>query len=152
MYSDHLISEGEHDAWFSAAINHSLSKYLIFLHQERPIGFLSFTGISQQHERCSWAFYLGEADVPLGAGSAMEYFALEYAFGELGIRKLCCEVFAFNLPVVKLHERFAFRREGVLVKHCKKNGQYEDVICLANFAENWDEDRLKLKERYFSKD
>jgi len=152
MYSDHLISRVEHDIWFSTAIDNPAARYLIFLHEERPIGFLSFTGISEQHGRCYWAFYLGEVDVPLGAGSAMEYFALEYAFNELKIRKLCCEVFAFNSPVVKLHERFGFRREGMFVKHYKKNDNYEDVVCLAHFAEDWNVDRLKIRERYFSKD
>lgn len=149
MYSDHVIPQQEHDSWFNRASVDPSTSFLIFLYQERPVGFISFTNISRVHGRCTWAFYLGETDVPTGTGSAMEFFALDYAFMMLKIRKLCCEVFVFNASVIKLHEKFGFAHEGRLVKHNVKNGKYEDIVCLAKFGEKWIDERAKFRARCF---
>lgn len=151
MYSDHVISEDEHAAWYSRAIADTSASYFIFLHENRPIGFISFTNINHQHGRCSWAFYLGETDVPRGSGSAMEFFALDYAFLTLKIRKLCCEVFSFNAGVIRLHEKFGFSHEGKFIAQYAKSGKYEDIVCLAKFGATWPEEREKFKIRCFGK-
>lgn len=149
MYNDHVISQEEHDAWFSRALIDANATYLVFLHEAKPIGFASFTNISVAHSRCHWAFYLGEVDVPRGCGSVMEFFALDYAFHTLKIRKLCCEVFAFNGGVIKLHEKFGFVQEGRFVEHYKKNERYEDVVCLAKFSSSWADERPAFENRLF---
>ena len=149
MYSDHIISQTEHDAWFNRALVDSSAAYFIFLHGGRSIGFIAFTNINQIHGRCSWAFYLGETDVPRGSGAAMEFFALDFAFTALKIRKLCCEVFVFNTAVIRLHEKFGFFHEGKLVKHYKKNDKYEDIVCLAKFGVEWIEEKERFSELCF---
>lgn len=149
MYNDHLITAKEHELWFSKAVVDDSSVYLIFSYEGRPIGFASFTNISLIHDRCYWAFYLGEENVPRGSGSVMEFFALDYAFLTLKVRKLCCEVFLFNTAVIKLHEKFGFVQEGQFSQHYKKNNRYEDIVCLAKFASTWQEDRIALKNRLF---
>jgi len=151
MYTDHVISQLEHSNWFNNALIDKSAVYLIFSHEERPIGFISFTNINSYHSRCHWAFYMGENDAPIGAGSAMEFFALDYAFLTLKIRKLCCEVFTFNTSVVKLHEKFGFVREGLFVGHCFKNHKYQDVLTLAKFGSEWDAERESLMKRIFGK-
>ena len=151
MYSDHVISQQEHDAWFARALADTPGSYLIFLYKDKPMGFVSFTNISTANGRCYWAFYLGETDVPRGAGSVMEFFALDYAFLTLKIRKLCCEVFTFNGSVIKLHEKFGFVQEGRFVEHYLKNGKYEDIVCLAKFGATWIDEREKFKSRIFGK-
>lgn len=49
----------------------------------------------------------------------MEYLALEYAFKDMGLHKLFCEVLAFNAPVIKLHQKFGFKIE----EYCVSNTQ-----------------------------
>ncbi len=152
MYCDHIISHQEHDAWFRRALADTSSSYLIFLHEQRSVGFISFTNINRVHDRCSWAFYLGETDVPRGIGSVMEFFALDYAFLNLTLRKLCCEVFTFNAGVIRLHEKFGFLHEGKFVEHYVKSGKYEDIVCLAKFSKAWIDERDKFKKRVFGED
>jgi UDP-4-amino-4,6-dideoxy-N-acetyl-beta-L-altrosamine N-acetyltransferase len=149
MYSDHIITQDEHDRWFAAALIDATAAYYIFEHQDRPLGFVSFTGISRVHNRCTWAFYLGEADSPRGSGATMELLALDEAFGVIGIGKLCCEVFVFNAGVVRLHHRFGFLEEGRFVNHYRKNGEMQDIVCLARFAANWPTDRVPLMATVF---
>ena len=151
MYSDHVISEEEHDKWFCNGLVDKAATYLIFQYKENPIGFLSFTNINHFHNRCYWAFYLGPVDIPRGAGAVLEYFALEYAFKTLKIRKLCCEVFVFNTAVIRLHEKFGFVEEGRFFEHYIKNEKYEDIVCLAKFGLTWADEREMFKSRIFGK-
>lgn len=115
MYNAHVISQQEHDAWFTRALADTPAPYLVFLQEKKPIGFMSFTNISNLNGRCYWAFYLGETDVPRGSGSVMEFFALDYAFLTLKIRKLCCEVFTFNAGVINFMKNSdSLTKEGLL--------------------------------------
>jgi RimJ/RimL family protein N-acetyltransferase len=79
----------------------------------------------------------------------MEYLALEYAFTSLDLRKLCCEVFSFNSPVVKMHQKFGFQQEGLYRGHILKSGQPEDVIALALFAEEWAQIKQRMERVCF---
>lgn len=149
MYTDHVISPEEHDRWFARALTDPAVAHFVFELRFRPVGLVSFTGITQVHRRCDWAFYVGETDVPRGTGSAMEFLALCHAFESIGIDKLCCEVFAFNASVIRLHEKFGFVREGLLAKHYVKNGKFADVVRLARFRDGWGRDKPALHERCF---
>lgn len=149
MYTDHLISADEHARWFTGALVDERSRYLIFEGGQRALGFVSFTAMAPVHGRCTWAFYLGETDLKPGTGSVMEFLALDHAFTALGMRKLCCEVFAFNAGVVRLHERFGFQHEGLLRQHYRKGDRYEDVVVMARFAEHWPSDRVALAGKLF---
>jgi len=148
MYTDHVISAEEHAAWWASASVHPSKRILIFAADGRPIGHVNFVQIDG-NGTAYWGFYMGEDEVPLNAGIAMEFVALEYAFGELGLRKLLCEVLESNAPITRLHERFGFKREGVFERQVLKNGEYEDVISLALFAEDWAERREAMAQRVF---
>lgn len=149
MYTDHVIGVDEHLQWIRRAISNEDSRYLIFEWRKRPAGFISLTGIDPRQGRALWAFYLGESTLPRGAGMAMEFLALEYAFETLGIRKLMCEVFAFNAPVLKMHTRFGFLQEALFHAHAQKDGESVDVIGLALFRDAWFEIKVKLVKLVF---
>ncbi len=51
--------------------------------------------------------------------------------------KLCCEVFEFNDKVVKIHEKFGSKIEGVLKEHIFKNGAYHNVVRMAILRDEW---------------
>lgn len=67
----------------------------------------------------------------------MEVAALKYAFDNLEIRKLECQVLDFNLPVVNLHLRHGFRVEGVFREAYERDGSYHDIYCLALMSADW---------------
>lgn len=149
MYTDHVISPEEHEAWFDKAQQDKNVDYKIFEYQDRAIGLVGFTQVNRLHNTCYWAFYLGEVDVPAKAGAIMEFMALDYAFESLNIRKLCCEVFCFNEKVVKMHKKFGFRQEGLFVKHMLKKEHYEDVVSLAMFESDWADKRNEMSKLLF---
>jgi UDP-4-amino-4,6-dideoxy-N-acetyl-beta-L-altrosamine N-acetyltransferase len=137
MFTDHVISWPEHLAWYARVKEDPTQEYRIFELDDRPVGLIGVQGVGNRDGVACWAFYLGETDVPRGTGSRMEYFALELAFEELGVRKLTGEVFDFNADVLRLHKKFGFEEEGVLRRHYMKGATYRDVTVIALFAESW---------------
>jgi UDP-4-amino-4,6-dideoxy-N-acetyl-beta-L-altrosamine N-acetyltransferase len=142
MYSDHIISMEEHNAWFEGVKGRNNSIYLVFELHNRPVGLVYFTGIDLANSRSHWGFYLGEEGLPPGTGKAMGKLGLEYAFENLQIRKLCGEAIAFNEASIRFHRKLGFIEEAHFVKHILKNGVHEDVISFALFKDDW----LKNKE------
>ena len=109
---------------------------------------VSITGIDRENQRCSWAFYLASPAVRgRGVGSFVEYSVLRHVFDDLGLNKLCCEVFAFNEGVIRMHESFGFEREAIYRQHIFKKGKFHDVVALATLAEDWARNRQAIERR-----
>lgn len=137
MYTTHEITQAEHEAWWARVSVDPRSRHYVFCVNDVPVGVVNIVEIDEYNGTASWGYYIGAENAPPGTGSAMEYIALDMVFGELGIRKLVCEVFAFNKRPLKMHARFGFVQEGVRRAHKKHEDAYEDVIELGVFAEEW---------------
>ena len=140
MYTDHTISESEHAQWFGRAMSSLDRKYWIIELDGLPVGLANVYDISEHHHRAYWAFYLADAAVRgRGVGSYTERFVIRFAFEELALDKLCCEVLSSNEAVVKMHEKFGFRIDGALRQHIWKRDHYEDVIAMSLLRSEWGE-------------
>lgn len=138
MYTDHEISEAEHARWFGNALDSGDRKYWIIELDGNPVGLADLVDISERHRRASWAFYLADPSVRgRGVGSFTEKFVLRYAFEELGLNKLCCEVLGSNDAVVAMHQKFGFRVDGVLRQQIWKGDLFEDVVSMSITAEEY---------------
>lgn len=154
MYSDHEISEAEHDRWFHAALADPARVYWIIEADAAPVGLANLYDIVPAHRKCAWAYYLAEASTRgRGVGAAVEFKVIEHVFAERGLNKLCCEVLIGNEAVWKLHESFGFRREALLRQHVWKAGAPLDVVGLGLLAEDWAAQRpeslRRLREKGF---
>lgn len=138
MYTDHQISDVEHARWFAGAMGDPSKRYWIIELDGEAVGVANLYDISESQRRASWAFYLADDRVRgRGVGSATERFVLRYAFEELGLDKLCCEVLATNGGVVKMHERYGFTVDGILRKHVSKEGVRVDVVTMSLLRDEW---------------
>jgi UDP-4-amino-4,6-dideoxy-N-acetyl-beta-L-altrosamine N-acetyltransferase len=152
MYTRHEISLAEHLAWWSRIQASADNQYLMYEYQSAPLGIVAFNGINGIDHNASWAFY-ASPEAPMGTGSKMEYLALEHAFGVIRLHKLCCEVLAFNAPVIKLHEKFGFKVECIFRdQHTMENSKV-DVYRLGMLALEWHQLRGAMLNRllHFSK-
>jgi UDP-4-amino-4,6-dideoxy-N-acetyl-beta-L-altrosamine N-acetyltransferase len=149
MYSDHIILTEEHLTWFNNIKTNESCIYRIFEFQDKAIGLASATQIESYSNKCIWAFYLGEEEVPFGSGAVMEFLFLELLFEEKNIRKVCCEVFSFNQSTISLHKKFGFQEEGFFKQHVLKNGKYEDIVSLSLFQDHWLEIKPKMQKLCF---
>lgn len=73
----------------------------------------------------------------MGAGSAMWFLLLDYAFRQKRLRKICSEVLAINEKVLAMHERFGFVQEGVLRAQTIKDDRPVDAVMFGLLADEW---------------
>lgn len=138
MYNEMHITAEQQVKWFDKISNDNTSRYWIIEYEGKKLGLASLTGIDKTLSSCYWAFYLGDLSVRGGGiGAKIEYNVLEYVFNELKLNKLRCEVFVTNDKVIKMHEKFGFRREAFYREHCVKNNQKLDVVGLAILQSEW---------------
>lgn len=143
MYTRHEISEKEHLSWWIRTCQRTDMLYFMYEYNNQPLGIVGITAIDPVNMNCSWAFY-ASPEAPKGTGSRMEYLALEYVFGVLKLRKLYCEVLAFNTPVIKLHQKFGFVVEGVFRQHHQIEGELVDIHRLGLLQDEWANKRLDM--------
>jgi UDP-4-amino-4,6-dideoxy-N-acetyl-beta-L-altrosamine N-acetyltransferase len=136
MYTQHEISLSEHLAWWKQVQNRSDQLYFMYEANQIPCGIVAFNEINRFNKNSSWAFYAAP-NAPKGTGSKMEYLVLEKAFNQIQVRKLNCEVLAFNRSVIKLHEKFGFKIEGIMREHHKVRDVFVDVYRLGIFDHEW---------------
>jgi UDP-4-amino-4,6-dideoxy-N-acetyl-beta-L-altrosamine N-acetyltransferase len=137
MYTSHVISAEEHQRWFKTSLPDPAKRLLMCVDGDgAPVGVVIFSEINRQHGTATWAFYSGDT-TRRGVGSEMEFLALDYAFGDLALEKLNCEVLSFNMPVVDFHRKHGFRLEGVFRAHFVRDGMRHDVYRLAHFRKSW---------------
>lgn len=146
MYTRHEISLSEHLAWWGRIRDRSDQRYFMYEFQGSPLGVVAFTHMDSGSQNSSWAFY-ASPEAPKGTGSKMEFLTLEYAFGYIGLHKLYCEVLAFNSPVIKLHQKFGFKVEGVLREQHLVDKSFVDVYRLGILASEWDSQRETMRQK-----
>lgn len=148
MYSDHVISQDEHDRWFALALTAPDRRYWMIERDGESVGLANLVKIDPANSKCDWAYYLGEASTRgQGIGACVEYIVLQEVFGPMGLNKLCCEVFVDNAGVLKLHESFGFVREALLRDHVRKAGTFRDVVGMGLLARDWTEARPACEAR-----
>ncbi len=146
MYTSHEISQEEHRAWFERLKEDPTKVYFLTQLNGEPVGVVGFSEINLVLGIATWAFYTSP-NAPRGSGSLMEYYALEYAFTDLNLYKLRCEVLGFNHVVAKLHKKFGFIEEGVLREAFYDGSRYHDIIHLGIFAHEWKDIKSVLKTK-----
>ena len=152
MYSEHIIGAEEHRAWFRSARSDPRRLYWIIQCDGADVGLANLYDISEAHSRCSWAFYLGSANLRgRGVGSGVEALILDYVLQEGRYQKLYCEVLASNEAVIAMHMAFGFRQEGRLRSHIQKGSNRVDVVCLGILETEWREQRAQALARLESK-
>ncbi|MDH2608039.1 UDP-4-amino-4,6-dideoxy-N-acetyl-beta-L-altrosamine N-acetyltransferase [Acinetobacter baumannii] len=136
MYNHDIIELDAHLKWFNSILVNDTCRYFIYEQNNTPLGVLSFNDIDFKNKKASWAFYSGDTTVR-GIGSEMEQLALDYAFNELDLNKLCCEVLEFNFAVVNFHRKFGFKMEGIKKQDYYRDGKFYDIYQLALFKKDY---------------
>jgi len=152
MYTDHIITPQEHAAWFQRARARDDARYWVITTGGVDVGLVNLSDIDMHHRTSSWAFYI--ADVAArgkGVGAFTEYTILEVVFGEMGLRKLSCEVLASNPAVLGMHERFGFIREGCFREQIEKPEGPVDVYRLGILAREWQQVRERHRDALLEK-
>jgi UDP-4-amino-4,6-dideoxy-N-acetyl-beta-L-altrosamine N-acetyltransferase len=158
LYSDHYITQTEHEQWFESIFDNRTVKYWIITYKGEDVGLAWLYDIDDKNKRCYWGFYVANKDVRgkgifvIYLGSFVEYLVLRHVFDELNLDKLCCEVLAFNKPIIAMHKGFGFVQEGCFRRHIVKNGCPMDIVALAILREEWECVRAEIRQKLIKKE
>ena len=148
MYTDHEIGIDEHLAWVQRLQNDDRQIVFAILNEaQMPLGVVSVNAMDRRHRKADWAYYLTES-ARGGLGSAIEFSFLNFAFDQLGMEKLNCEVIEGNEAVVKLHKKFLFQDEGFRRSIVIKNGSRIGVHLLGLTRSDWLSGKKTVHEKY----
>ena len=135
MLTQHEITLDEHQKWFERAAIDSSRRYMIVEEDTIPLGFVQFSnaaagGISD------WGFYTVPGAAK-GSGRKLGCTALNFAFGNLALHKVCGQALAFNQASIRFHRALGFKEEGRLRDQLHIGGAYHDLICFGLLAPEW---------------
>lgn len=135
MFTQHEISLAEHAQWFMRAVQDNARRLLIVQEQGSPIGFVQFSNV-EPGGVADWGFY-ARPEAAKGTGSKLGESALDHAFGQLKLHKVCGQTIDTNQASIRFHERLGFKREAVLRDQKRLNDQYQTLICFGLLAHEW---------------
>jgi UDP-4-amino-4,6-dideoxy-N-acetyl-beta-L-altrosamine N-acetyltransferase len=136
MYTFHEISPEEHRNWWQKQQASPTVRQLVYELDGEPAGVVNFTNYTGPGGSAMWAFYSGDTS-RRGLGHGMEMAALHYAFDELRLRRLECEVLSFNRSVVDFHLRHGFTLEGTFRQAYQRDGETHDIHRLSLLEGEW---------------
>ena len=146
MFSSHVISADEHQAWFEALQDESSRQVFVYLLEGKKVGVVQFTEINQKNGTAFWGFYLGPY-TPVDASLRLELAATTHAFENMKLHKLSCEVIEFNRKVLNMHKKCGFRIEGEFLDHHWDGAQFQSVFRLAMLRREWDQNKSRIESR-----
>ncbi len=138
MYTSPELTLEDQKKWFEKISKNDTVSYWLIVVDGIDVGVINLYDIDKINKRCFWAYYIGDTSVR-GKGIArhLECNIYDYVFFELGLNKLCCEVFEFNDTVVQIHKKFGSEVEGVFKQHIYKNEKFLNVVRMAILQEKW---------------
>lgn len=135
MYTQHKITFNEHKRWFEQAAQNPSKHLLIFEADGIPLGFVSFNQLDKS-PIVDWGFYTAP-HAPKGSGARLGRVAINYAFIELELHKVCGQVLASNERSIRFHEKLGFHKEGLLRDQYFNGRLYCDVLCFGLLVSEW---------------
>jgi len=143
MFTQHEVTEKEHNAWFEASEENELRSLFIYENEVGAQGFLQLQRATINSGVYDWGFYI-DPSAERGFGVRMAKLAFEKVFTEMDGVKLFGEVLSFNLPSIKFHQKLGFSQEGLLKQHHLLNKQYHDVYCFGLLQSEFLEKRNRI--------
>ena len=137
-YSNHVISEEEHNAWFDAMLADVSKVYWKIVADGVAVGSVFLTGVSSQGSSCEWGMYLADVNAR-GKGVAQAACALSfrYAFNELAVNVVKCEAVAQNENAIGLYESVGYVRTGLQTDAVKRDNEMLSVVTLELTRDSW---------------
>lgn len=135
MYTQHEITAEEHRCWFERSQHDAKKHLLIFEVDGQPRGFVNFN-VTGDGGIADWGFYTAP-EAPKGSGRQLGQAALNHAFTQLKLHKICGQALAYNTRSIQFHQSLGFVPEGTLRDQHFDGENYHHVICLGLLCHEW---------------
>lgn len=111
----------------------------------RAVGLAGLRSLDSANATGRLGVLIGEpADRGKGLGTEAVKVLLGYAFDYLGLRRVNLAVLASNPAAIHIYEKLGFLREGVERGAVLRGGEYQDVVHMGIFAQEF---RAKLRKK-----
>ena len=102
------------------------------LQPARAVGFVLFKNLNPAFRAAELGVRIGaEQDRGKGHGSVAIALALDYAWNNLNLRRVCLTVFSGNDRAIAAYARAGFCQEGVMRQAAFVGGRWHDVVMMA---------------------
>lgn len=135
MYTQHEITLDEHQRWFERTLPDPKKHLLIFEVNHQPRGFVNFNEAGSGRI-ADWGFYAAP-DAPKGSGRQLGRTALNHAFIQLQLHKVCGQALAYNERSIQFHQSLGFQQEGILRDQHFDGERHHHVICFGLLDHEW---------------
>jgi UDP-4-amino-4,6-dideoxy-N-acetyl-beta-L-altrosamine N-acetyltransferase len=135
MMTRHEIKPAEHAQWFERASTDNTRALLVGEVEGHPIGFANFSRVSAGGA-ADWGFYTAPG-TPRGSGTRLCAGALDFAFRELRVHKVCGQALDHNVGSIRLHVKLGFVQEGTLREQQLVDSAHRDLICFGLLRREW---------------
>lgn len=135
MLTRHEISPYEHRQWFERASKDARKRLLIIEDAGIAIGFVNFSGVEPAGV-ADWGFYAAPGAAK-GSGKKICATALNAAFGDFLLHKVCGQALESNAASAGLHLALGFSLEGRLREHSRMDQGYQDLLCFGLLRREW---------------
>ena len=139
MYTQHEITLAEHRRWFDRTLLDPKKHLLIFEANYQPLGYVSLSETGSGGV-ADWGFYAAP-DAPKGSGRQLGRAALNYAFTQLKLHKVCGQALAYNERSIQFHQSLGFQQEGILRDQHFDGERYHHVNCFGLLCIEWYPDK-----------
>jgi UDP-4-amino-4,6-dideoxy-N-acetyl-beta-L-altrosamine N-acetyltransferase len=143
MFTQHEISLDEHRNWFAKASQDHSRSLLIVEEHKQAIGYVQFVSV-ENGGVANWGFY-ARPDAPKGTGRKLGVMALNHAFGQLKLHKVCGQAIASNQASIAFHQRLGFTLEGVLRDQQRIHEAYHSLHCFGLLSTEWQQKKVEQK-------
>lgn len=145
MFTQHEICLEEHQAWFARCQKDGTRRLLIVESMGDVIGFVQLSGVCPGGV-ADWGFFV-RPDAPKGTGQRLGRAALEYAFGELGLHKVCGQVIDSNHGSIAFHKKLGFKQEGALRDQQRIADEYHTLIYFGMLSHEWQTEQFTQEDK-----
>ena len=145
MFDSAEIEQATHREWFALTSCNATRRLLIVEADEIPLGFVQFDS-TDTGAVSHWGFY-ARPDAERGAGKAIGVSALDYAFDQLELHKVCGLVLDFNEASIRMHRYLGFQQEGFLREQHRAEGLYHSVVQFGLLHKEWRAARSALMSK-----
>jgi RimJ/RimL family protein N-acetyltransferase len=112
------------------------------LERDDLVGYIELDGILWSQGTGWMSIAIGdEPQRGQGYGAEALRLLLDFAFGELNLRRVQLTVFSYNTAAIALYEKIGFMREGVFREFVYRDGQTHDMILYGLLRREWEVQR-----------
>lgn len=152
FFNYHFINQVQQEEWFERYCKDNKQIIFAIIESESNnfIGTIGLSNIDHFNQRAELGTLIGNNNYwGKGFATKASLIVLNYAFNNMNLNKIYCQILDSNTGSIKKNEKVGFKIEGRLKDHAFNDGAFHDVILMGILREDFSkEHNVITKEKY----